>query len=212
MRRRLVVAILLVVFLAIIVRSPRRPSDEPILPTVAILPSLTPIASMEFRPDQLTAAADLRTVRAVTLTAVSTPAFTPEFGLAMDMAPISMYAQGEVVLRVCPSRECASVGSIPDGAALLVDGIINGEAVSAGNAIWYRSTMGSAPVYVYSEIVTDRPTAVAPISTAASPYACNGVDDLNCSDFSAGAQAHLLMCGDEDLLDADRDGVACEDG
>jgi hypothetical protein len=42
---------------------------------------------------------------------------------------------------------------------------------------------------------------------------CNGVDDLNCDDFSGGgADAHMAACGDEDRLDGDGDGDACEDG
>jgi hypothetical protein len=41
---------------------------------------------------------------------------------------------------------------------------------------------------------------------------CNGIDDLNCADFAdaAAAQAHLEACGDEDRLDGDGDGRACE--
>ena len=45
-----------------------------------------------------------------------------------------------------------------------------------------------------------------------SPYTCNGANDLNCDAFntSAAATAHLQMCGDEDRLDADNNGLACE--
>lgn len=46
-----------------------------------------------------------------------------------------------------------------------------------------------------------------------SPFGCNGMDDLNCSDFRAigqNANAHLAVCGDEDRLDSDGDGRACE--
>lgn len=41
---------------------------------------------------------------------------------------------------------------------------------------------------------------------------CNGIDDLDCSDFSSSreANAHLAQCGDEDRLDRDGDGQACE--
>lgn len=48
--------------------------------------------------------------------------------------------------------------------------------------------------------------------TGGSPYQCNDIDDLNCSDFSsrAAAQAHLNACGDEDRLDGNNDGLACE--
>jgi hypothetical protein len=51
------------------------------------------------------------------------------------------------------------------------------------------------------------------INAFAAPRAvCNGVDDLNCSDFASGADAaaHLAACGDEDGLDHDGDGRACE--
>lgn len=52
-----------------------------------------------------------------------------------------------------------------------------------------------------------------PTAAPVSRYTCNGVDDLNCSDFSGPweAQRHLEACGDEDRLDRDRDGLACED-
>jgi excalibur calcium-binding domain-containing protein len=46
-----------------------------------------------------------------------------------------------------------------------------------------------------------------------SPFGCNQVDDLNCSDFRSigqNANAHLAQCGDEDKLDQDGDGRACE--
>jgi len=190
MRRRSVVVLsLLVLIAAIMFRSPRS-ADDAVLPTLVELPTLTPLASV---------------------TPMTTAPFTPEFGLTMDIASRLVYAQGDVVLRLCPSRDCADVGRLPDGGALMIDGIINGEAVSAGNAIWYRGLSAAGTVYVYSEVVTDRATASAPISTVASPYTCNQMDDLNCEDFRAGgAQAHLDMCGDEDLLDADLDGAACE--
>lgn len=60
------------------------------------------------------------------------------------------------------------------------------------------------------------PTArvfLAPTRAVVSPFACNGVNDLNCEDFDRSgrdAQAHLEQCGDEDDLDRDNDGLACE--
>lgn len=49
---------------------------------------------------------------------------------------------------------------------------------------------------------------------AAPRTTCNGVDDLNCSDFVTGSAAatHIATCGDEDMLDRDGDGRACEGG
>jgi hypothetical protein len=64
------------------------------------------------------------------------------------------------------------------------------------------------------------PSAVTGLTTiptstliASSPFGCNQIDDLNCSDFYAvgqSANAHLAQCGDEDRLDQDGDGRACE--
>lgn len=58
--------------------------------------------------------------------------------------------------------------------------------------------------------ITPLPTLAS--YTATRVYVCNGVDDLNCGDFSRQweAQAHMAACGDEDALDADGDGEACE--
>jgi hypothetical protein len=52
-----------------------------------------------------------------------------------------------------------------------------------------------------------------PVIAPQSPFGCNQQDDLNCSDFRAigqNANAHLAQCGDEDNLDGDGDGRACE--
>ncbi len=54
---------------------------------------------------------------------------------------------------------------------------------------------------------------VAPPTPAPASNMCNGIDDLNCSDFrtSRDATNHLLACGtDEDRLDQDNNGLACE--
>lgn len=56
-------------------------------------------------------------------------------------------------------------------------------------------------------------TAIIAPAQAQSPFGCNQQDDLNCTDFRAigqNANAHLAMCGDEDRLDQDGDGRACE--
>jgi hypothetical protein len=47
-------------------------------------------------------------------------------------------------------------------------------------------------------------------------FTCNGIDDLNCSDFNfdtVAATLHLQQCGvetDEDNLDGNNNGQACE--
>jgi hypothetical protein len=62
-------------------------------------------------------------------------------------------------------------------------------------------------------LISTVPPQPSPLPAGGSPYTCNGIDDLNCSDFSsrAQAQAHYNMCGNEDRLDGnDNDGLACE--
>ena len=70
-------------------------------------------------------------------------------------------------------------------------------------------------------IVTNAPVTatltLVPGLTSTPPilqYACNSLDDLNCDAFNGDANAatlHLQQCGyDEDNLDADHDGIACE--
>ncbi len=57
------------------------------------------------------------------------------------------------------------------------------------------------------------PQPLTSVPPPASIYTCNGIDDLNCSDFTSqsAANAHLQQCSiDEDLLDADNNGTACE--
>jgi len=52
-------------------------------------------------------------------------------------------------------------------------------------------------------------TSVPPVQQ----YVCNGIDDLDCSSFAnqREANAHLQQCGrDEDILDGNVDGYACE--
>ena len=57
---------------------------------------------------------------------------------------------------------------------------------------------------------------ITPLRSAAlevAAYACNSVNDLNCDDFvDGGADDHMERCGDEDGLDRDGDGDACEFG
>lgn len=75
----------------------------------------------------------------------------------------------------------------------------------------------------YTELLTRSAATVIPVFPTAAPaampvtgggsrYTCNAVNDLNCSNFTsqAEAQAHLLTCGDEDRLDGDNNGAACE--
>lgn len=137
------------------------------------------------------------------------------------------FAQGSVNVRACPSTECELVGPLLNGESVLVTGQAPGEAVRGVNNVWYRVTYAGREAFVYSEFVTNvRATAVpptrapvqqAPVSTRprpSSPFTCDGRDNLNCDSFNGypdgSDQAHLEMCGNEDRLDGDGDGWACE--
>jgi hypothetical protein len=71
-------------------------------------------------------------------------------------------------------------------------------------------------VPVFQSVPTNPPPlGTIPPSQQTVTFACNGLDDLECHDFpdQASANAHLQQCGvdtDEDILDGDKNGYACE--
>ncbi|MBE0689354.1 MAG: hypothetical protein IH587_04450, partial [Anaerolineae bacterium] len=74
---------------------------------------------------------------------------------------------------------------------------------------WFINNRSITPIATAPPVQAFMPPPVS------SPYTCNGIDDLNCDDFSSveEANAHLFLCGvDEDRLDQGGiEGVACED-
>lgn len=162
-----------------------------------------------------------------------TIAFSPEPGAAMDLE-LTVYTSGSARLRSCASTSCSIVVTLGAGEELQTISAENGDEVEAGNVIWYKVKYGDQIAYVYSSLVSSQRPAAAPVTTGGgnvtspstavvpaspvpvvvtSPFGCNGIDDLNCDDFRAigqNANAHLAACGDEDRLDADGDGHACE--
>jgi hypothetical protein len=126
------------------------------------------------------------------------------------------YAVTGANLRPCPQliTECAPVGELAPGDSVVVNASVLGDAIQ-GNSVWYQiSRNGRA--YVHSSVLSVNPpmgNVPAPARQAVSPFGCNGVNDLDCDDFNAigqNANAHLAQCGDEDHLDGDGDGRACE--
>jgi hypothetical protein len=161
------------------------------------------------------------------------PSVTPEPAIEITpIEPVVYYVTGTANIRECPSTECDALGQYRAGQGIGVDGATVGEAVN-GNRTWYRTMFQGETGYIHSSLISfvapapTRPPvqqqAVStpvpqPISTPVqqgpvSPFGCNGQDDLNCSDFRSigqNANAHLAVCGDEDNLDQDGDGHACE--
>jgi hypothetical protein len=137
-------------------------------------------------------------------------------------------------VRSCASTFCDRLGSIPGNSELRVVSSVQGQKWS-GSTTWHQIDFDGVTGYVHSSLLTTlepgrlitpgAPTYVAPplqsylinppivLTSPPSRYTCNGIDDLNCSDFAnqREANAHLQQCPfDEDFLDADNNGSACE--
>ncbi|MEP7291946.1 MAG: SH3 domain-containing protein [Chloroflexota bacterium] len=177
------------------------------------------------------------TPTSLSATLTRSAAATPTSTLALASAEATetalltgtVYAQARSSVRECPRRDCALLGVLAVGAAVIVTGEQSGEIITAGNDAWYRVDYQGREGYVYSGLVANRPSAFtpqgfAPVSlpgqSGANPsfvpsgaaLTCDGRDNLSCSNFAniAQAQMHLNTCGDEDQLDTDHDGFACE--
>ncbi|MBI5959856.1 MAG: hypothetical protein HY866_14035 [Chloroflexi bacterium] len=162
-----------------------------------------------------------------TLSSNDTPAamITPlpnATGLPVTPQSQVLYATGNANLRPCPqiTEDCAPAAEVQGGKALTGTGMIFGESIGA-TALWYQINYVGQMLYIHSSMVTmTRPEApvvepppIQPQPAAVSPFGCNGRNDLDCSDFYAigqSANAHLAQCGDEDHIDGDGDGRACE--
>ncbi|HEX3052944.1 MAG TPA: hypothetical protein VHP83_19955 [Aggregatilineaceae bacterium] len=168
-----------------------------------------------------------------TFTPTNTPQPSPTPLSATPMPQVTVlphttyYAVTGANLRSCPhlTTACAPVGELAAGDWLSVIGQLIGDAIS-GNAIWYQASYDGLIVYVHSSVLTKAKPAFAPVvqptvlpaqpqtaPQASDPFGCNGINDLDCVDFNhlgINANAHLAQCGDEDHLDGDGDGRACE--
>lgn len=112
-------------------------------------------------------------------------------------------------------------GTVEDFSVVLNDGVSVPQSFLWRGGTWNGVALEQIATQI-SATETRRPISlptravdysVPPTAPVVSPYTCNGVDDLNCSDFNrqwGQAQAHMQMCGDEDQLDGDGDGRACE--
>lgn len=164
----------------------------------------------------------------------STPVFTPQRDALSTVEPATYYATGSVNLRSCPRTTCNAVGALGRGEAITVNAVINGDAVNAGNAIWYRINRNGAEAFVYSGLVsktapvvtsgnsgggnttinTNVPGATLMSTPLPAPsYSCAG-DLYNCSDFEGnldGLMDYWNACpGDPSNLDGNpADGTPC---
>ncbi|MBC7810098.1 MAG: SH3 domain-containing protein [Burkholderiales bacterium] len=153
--------------------------------------------------------------------------------LAQGMAgtPMAMFAQRVANARECAGTTCAVIEQLQIGTRVDVTGQVAGE-VYRENDQWYQVRLdGGQQAFVHVSLLgppvvsttvpaTISVPAAAPISVPqsqpqlpSSPYTCNGRNDLNCDDFpNGGSDEQTAMCNNEDLLDGDGDGDACEPG
>jgi hypothetical protein len=177
-------------------------------PTIPLTPSPTPTERNTPLPTS-------------TLTARPTdlPTLTPI--PVTDTPDTTYYATTGVNLRLCPwaTDECAPQAQLAAGDRVRVTGVAWGESIGA-SAVWFQVMHRGQSLYAHSSVLSENaPVQAAPIIPTSAPVAntdpfgCNGINDLDCRDFNAlgiNANAHLAQCGDEDHLDGDGDGRACE--
>lgn len=145
-------------------------------------------------------------------------------------------------VRSCASKNCLHLGTLKSNSRINVTGTIDGQRLS-GSTEWRQIVFEGKTGYIHSSLLTTLapgrlatpgavsapqglpvfqsvPTNPPPLGTIppagqAVTFACNGQDDVDCSNFAnqASANAHLQQCGvdtDEDILDGDKNGYACE--
>jgi hypothetical protein len=133
--------------------------------------------------------------------------------------PRTYYAQsGGSNYRDAPSRQGTVIGQIAAGGAIVVIGEIVGEAVNAGNPIWYVADFNGSRIYLYSAVVTStapapavapvqQPPAVQQPPVMVQPAQPAAPRPGNCSTAVAmGLDARQAAAAG---LDRDGDGVAC---
>ncbi len=138
-----------------------------------------------------------------------------------DTPDTTYFATTGVNLRPCPwaTDACAPQAELAAGDRARVTGVTWGESIG-GSALWYQIMHRGTTLYAHSSVLSDKaPVQAAPVVPTSAPvvnsdpFGCNGINDLDCRDFNAlgvNANAHLAQCGDEDHLDGDGDGRACE--
>lgn len=136
---------------------------------------------------------------------------------AVDVIDISariFYTQGSVNVRSCASTTCEVVTRLERATAVSANGQATGEAVNAGNTVWYRVDIDGTEGYIYSGLLSNTPNSTSNTTTgggAAQPPAATSAPQFvcpsNCTEaVNRGVSAQqAAACG----LDRDGDGVAC---
>jgi hypothetical protein len=125
-------------------------------PTATNTPSSTPTATLT---STMTATITPTPTATATFTPSHTPTVTPVYE-AIDR--VTYYTISTVNLRACPSTECYMIENLPADTAVIVTGMIEGEALDEGNPNWYEIEHSEPKEYAYSKYLTlVEPTAEA---------------------------------------------------
>jgi len=122
----------------------------------------------------------------------------------------TLYTVSNAIVRGCPSTDCQNLGRVDVGQAVTVTGMVDGEIVEVGYAIWYRVEYDGAVGYIYQTLLTiDAPAPVAtPAPSTNSNTSSSAVCPRNCSTAVAMGWTDV-QAGQCDNLDRDGDKVAC---
>lgn len=156
---------------------------------------------------------------AIPRTATSRPVESTRTPRPTEVIAETYYANDGARLRSCARTDCDVIDTLAGGDALLVSDEIEGQAVNAGNGIWYKVEYNGREAFVYSGAVSrtalsaqsiinsaapaaDNPavTAAAPAAGSPRPGNCSTAVAMGISAEEAGKWPHL---------DRDKDGVAC---
>lgn len=122
--------------------------------TATATPSSTPTTTLT---STVTATITHTPTASATFTPSPTPTITSVFK-AIDR--ITYYTTNTVNLRACPATECYMIENLPAGVAVIVTGMIEGEALEDGNPNWYEIEHSEPKEYAYSKYFTRvQPTA-----------------------------------------------------
>jgi hypothetical protein len=158
----------------------------------------------------------------------SAQATPTKLAILVESMPLTAYmVRSSANARTCPDTGCEALGRLESGQTITVDGGVKGGDFQGSN-VWVRTTYNGQTAYVHSSLVIESALVAQPeqlqsqiqstlISqpVQAARYECNGINDLNCADFDGtgtSADEHVQRCGDEDQLDKEGDGDACEPG
>jgi len=226
--------LILIVLLAFAFLGRNPGSDQGTLPTIAVLPSDEPAATISTPEEEIAPVFKTATALKVaalvtpsaTITDTSTPTEPPPTlpPQPTSAPPETWYTVSTANLRSCASTDCDQIIQLSGGMMVTIIGYEQGESYK-GSDIWRIVDYNGQRLYVHSSLVAvnaPQPTAApvqvvyptsAPVSVPVQQvWNCTG-DIYNCNSFSSRADlmSYFNSCpGDPSDLDHDGNGIPCE--